>query len=310
MLAGRYPARHASWPCGPSPGCSPGPPCLRTRPGCVRRWRRRRARPGQAAGDDHRAEHHHDDRRRRPRRRVPDYIIVHRHGEAHGDEHRRVHVARRSAAEPDVPEPLALRTGQPRDRRAADVPGEVAAARRLGRGAAPGAPERQHRMGPRQRGDARAEPLPHRGVARRPHHHRHQRERGDLQRRGRGRRARHPDAHGHLLPLRAAPGPRPERARTVRSPTGCRVTPTRSRPSPAATPRSASTATTTRRRSGRACRTAASAWTTPPSATSPASSRSARRSTSPPEATCPRNVVRGSVPTWRWRSSTSSTARR
>ena len=39
--------------------------------------------------------------------------------------------------------------------------------RRLGRGAAPRATERQHRMGPRQRGDAGAEPVPHHGVARR-----------------------------------------------------------------------------------------------------------------------------------------------
>ena len=42
-------------------------------------------------------------------------------------------------------------------------------------GAAPGATEREHRVGAGGRRDPHAEPVPHRGVARRAHHHRHQR---------------------------------------------------------------------------------------------------------------------------------------
>ena len=38
--------------------------------------------------------------------------LVHRHGEAHGHEHRRVHLARPARAGPAVPQPLALRPGQ------------------------------------------------------------------------------------------------------------------------------------------------------------------------------------------------------
>ena len=52
---------------------------------------------------------------------------------------------------------------------------ESPAPRRLGGGAPPRAPERQHRLGARERRHAHAQSVPHRRVAQRPHDHRHQR---------------------------------------------------------------------------------------------------------------------------------------
>ena len=124
------------------------------------------------APDDHRA---HDDHTAGPDHHDrPRLHLVHRHGEARDHEHRRVPGARRPRAGADLSESLAVRGGQPGVRGAAGVPGQAPNARTAGSRCCSRC-DPNGSTGWVQASDVTltAEPVPHRGLARRAHDHRH-----------------------------------------------------------------------------------------------------------------------------------------
>ena len=144
----------------------------------VRRWRRRQRVQGlpQSAGAHRQGHRHHRSRVR----------LVRRDGEDLGETGRRLRQPHRRQPQRGARQPMADRPRLPRRQDPSGLPGEKPA-EGLGAGAAPGAAQRHHRLGPCLRRRHPSEHLPGQGGARRAPDHGDQLGPGPLHGCGRGR---------------------------------------------------------------------------------------------------------------------------